>query len=204
MKYDFFHIAMNHQYPWSNHLPVKSGDVVTTGSINPYFNYYLNSYYPQETVNTPSGPVWHSRLQVLQELKDGRFQNPNSQHVAKMGFETAKYFSNYARELIWENIRKEEFNHLPSRQRCIWIAQGEENLEFWLKRIGKPEGEINVFRVVPSGSLHFTSEEHLLTDVEPYDVTLIKARKYWNGVVTDQLSTEVLFEGTLEIKEQVK
>jgi len=204
MTSDFFHIAMAYQYPWSRHAPLKSGDVLTTTDVNPFFNYYLNSYYPTETVKTPSGEVSFTRLQVLQELKEGRFTNPNSQHVARMGFETAKYFSNYARELIWENVRREEFLHLPSRQRCAWLAQGEANLEYWLKRIGKKEEEINVFRVVPNGSLHTASDEHLLVDVEPYDLTLQKARKYWSGIVTNPVATEILFEGTLEIKELIK
>ncbi|EQA6229221.1 DUF2441 domain-containing protein [Enterobacter hormaechei] len=129
--------------------------------------------------------------------------NPDSQYVAKMGFETARYFSNYVRELIWENVRKSEFNDLPSRQKCIWLAQGEDNLQFWLSRIGKSSKDINVFKVVPSGILHSADEELLLTDIEPYDETLIKARQYWSGIITNQNSKEVLFEGSLKIGELI-
>jgi len=200
---DYFHIADKKSQPWSTHQPIKIGDVLTTSTINPYFNYYLTSNYPKEIVTFPDGQQLLSRMFVLQEIKEKRMNNPNSQHVAKMGYETAKYFSNYTRELIWENVRKEEFNDLPSRQKCIWLAQGEENLQFWLNRIGKAAKDINVFRVIPSGSLHSANEELLLNDIEPYDETLMKARQYWSGLITNQNSKEVLFEGNLKIKELV-
>jgi len=58
--------------------------------------------------------------------------------------------------------------------------------------------------VVPNGNIHTASDEHLLSDVEPYEVTLNKARQYWNGVVSNPSAQEILFEGTLEIKEQIK
>ncbi|MFW7250743.1 DUF2441 domain-containing protein [Enterobacter sp. BNK-34] len=196
---DYFHIADKKSRPWSTHEPLKTGDVITTSEINPYFNYYLTSNYPKETVKFQEGQRQLSRLYVLQEIKENRMNNPDSQYVAKMGFETAKYFSNYARELILENVRKSEFNNLPSRQKCIWLAQGEENLQFWLSRIGKSLKDINVFKVVPSGILHSADEELLLSDIEPYDETLIKARQYWSGIITNQNSKEVLFEGSLKI-----
>ncbi|AFH14949.1 DUF2441 domain-containing protein [Cronobacter sakazakii] len=200
---DYYHIADKESRKWSQYEPVKVGDTLITGTVNPYFNYYLFPDYPKDWLETSNGLVEVSRLYVLQEIKEGRAFNSDSKYVARLGFETAKFFSNYTRELIWENIRKEEFSELPSRQKCIWLAEGEDNLNYWLRRIGKDSKEYNIFRVVPNGKLHTASDEHLLSDVEPYETTLNKARQYWHGVVKNPLAREILFEGILEVREQV-
>lgn len=48
------------------------------------------------------------------------------------------------------------------------VNKGEDNLHYWIERLGRPAEQITVFKVLPDGRMHTTSETHLSGDAESY------------------------------------
>jgi hypothetical protein len=204
MSDNFYHIASKVKYPWMQSDPLMVGTSITTEGVNPFFNYFLE--HPEPGVNvTVDGVVenW-TRMTYLWELSQNRVNTSLSiQRIAALGQDAAMHYCKYLRELIWENVRSSEFPEKPSRQRCIWLAEGEDNLKYWLPRIPASAETHRIFRVKPKGMFHYASDEHLMKDAELYPESLEKARKYWRGDIAQKCAQEILFEGTLDIIEEV-
>lgn len=123
--------------------------------------------------------------------------------IATIGYDLAMHFCQYLRELIWEDIRVRNFPDKPSRKRCLWLAEGEESLNYWLTKL-QPATDLHVFRVrIDDGKTHDASDEHLMRDNIAYDEALAMAERYWNGEIRNPTAKEVLFEGRLRIIEQI-
>lgn len=204
MSDSFYHIAPKNQYPWMKSNTMVVGTSITTGEVNPFFNYFLE--FPDVRIDVVVNGVnekW-TKLRFLNELKYGRMNTSYTvQQIAAIGQDAAMHFCKYTRELIWENIRASDFPNLPSRQKCIWLAHGDENLKYWVDTLPARRETHRIYKVVPTGKLHYASDEHLLDDSELYPETLAKAKKYWGGIITDKHAQEILFEGTLDIIEEI-
>lgn len=205
MALDYFYIATKKQYPWSIHAPLKLGDVVGTNDYNPFFNFFLSSNIPPMSVsNTGGGSINYTRMMYLHGIKTGTINtNLKIEDIATIGHELAMHFCKYTRELIWEAVRVEHYNNLPSRQKCLWLAHGEKNLEYWKKNLGLAVTDRNIFRVEIDGVTHEASDEHLMRDDIPYKEALTNAHRYWKGEVSNSLAKETLFMGNMRLLEEV-
>lgn len=203
MADDYFHITLNTRLPWSNNEPMAVGSSITTTDVNPFFNYYISYPYPRETFIQNGATHDISRIALLGHIASGNLHNSDMRYVAGIGHETAKHFCTYVRELIWESVRTSEFPELPSRQKCIWLTKGEDNLHYWIERLGRPAEQITVFKVLPDGRMHTTSETHLSGDAESYLESVEKSRRYWRGEIDNPLHQEILFEGTMLVESKV-
>ncbi len=126
----------------------------------------------------------------------------NSPNIAGIAYDLAKHLVAYVRELVWKDLRKKEFPHLPSRQRCIWLIPTLAGVKYWIKRM-ELSGEYQVLRVRLQGRIHKASESFLLGDSEPMEETIRKARQYWLGVVEAPNTEEIIFEGRVRVAEVV-
>ena len=106
----------------------------------------------------------------------------------------------YARELIWGDVRRSEFSHPPSRQRCVWLIPNQNGVKFWLQRMGVG-GRFQVLRVRVQGRLHTGSDSYLLHDSGPMLQALANARRYWRGDVAQAGTEEIIFEGRMRVEE---
>ncbi|EFJ3241765.1 DUF2441 domain-containing protein [Escherichia coli] len=177
--------------------------MASTEFPNPFFNYFLSSNIPPIPVNIGGRVTSYSRMQWLYGLKSGALTTElSAQMIATVGQEMAMHFCKYTRELIWEAVRVEGYADKPSRQKCLWVSQGEENLNYWISQLGLGNNQI-VYRVELDGIIHEASDEHLMNDDIPYNLALEKAKKYWDGEITKQLAREILFEGRMRILEQI-
>lgn len=200
---DFFYIATKSQNSWVRHKPIAVGDLVSTTFPNPFFNYFLNSSIPPIPVDVDGQLVNYTRMHWLYGLKAGTITTGTSaQLIATVGQEMAMHFCKYTRELIWEAVRVENYLDKPSRQKCLWVSQGEDNLNYWISQLGLGKNQA-VFRVDLEGKTHEASDEHLMNDDIPYDLALEKAHKYWKGEISNPLAKEILFEGKMRVLEQV-
>ncbi|QWL80823.1 DUF2441 domain-containing protein [Aeromonas hydrophila] len=193
---DYFHI--NRMVHWSPFKKWEVGEEIDIGGeSNPYFSFFESQQktYP---VNTDSGVVNVPGVHFIGEIARGAIQ---SSDAAKISNELVTHFVAYVRELIWEDIRKTEFPHLPSRQRCIWLIPSREGVAFWLNALGVKGQDYQIARVQLQGRLHVGSNEHLLGDSEPMLVTIKRARQYWLGISNSEATQEVLFEGRIRVKE---
>lgn len=200
---DYFYIATKSQNPWVKYRPLAVGDLASTSFPNPFFNYFLSSNIPPIPVNVNGHLTDYTRMQWLYGLKTGSLTTKCSvQDIAAVGQELAMHFCKYTRELIWEAVRVEYYPKKPSRQKCLWVSQGEESLHYWISQLGLWDNQ-TVFRVELDGVIHEASDEHLMNDDIPYDIALEKAHKYWSGEIVDPLKKEILFEGNMRILEHI-
>lgn len=201
MTDDFFYISGGTSDPWNDFNELKEGDICKTGSVNPYFNYFLKQL--------PGGIIVGNKrvtsLSFLNGVRDRAITTSfKVQDMADVGQKIAMHFCKYTRELIWENIRALEFSHLPSRQRCIWLSHGLKNLSYWERELGRQPGSYKVFKVELDGIMHEASDDFLMRDELVYTDAISMARDYWNGKITDENKKEILFEGTFTLVKQIK
>jgi hypothetical protein len=195
----YYHI--NRVAQWSPFPKWKEGDVIDIGGeSNPYFRFFeeqKKTYSVTTQDQTHHIPGKH----FLNLVKSGDVNCPD---VAGVAADLIQHFVSYVRELIWEDVRKSEFPHVPSRQRCIWLAADDEGVRYWLQNLGLEGQEFQIAKVQVQGRIHTASNEHLLSDSEPMLETLKRARQYWLGIHDDPASREILFEGRLKVLEFIQ
>lgn len=205
MPRDFFHITRTNVLPWSTYPLMQVGNVVETGAVNPFFNYFLAGVRQTIPVNINNLGIQHfSEMIFLTNLANGGMTTSMSvSDVARLGQDLAMHFCKYTRELIWEDIRAARYPEKPSRKKCLWLAEGEDNLNYWLSKLGSAN-DLLVFRVeVDEGITHDASDEHLMSDNMAYNEAIAMAECYWNGEISNPIAKEVLFEGRLRVLEHI-
>lgn len=111
-----------------------------------------------------------------------------------------KEYTMLIRELIYEEVRRNEFPRLPSRRHCIWLCD-KETLGLWLNTLGE---DTSVYRVKVSGNLHMCCGEQLEDNSINYTILTDAARRYWSGEnAKTSKEREYLLEGKVEIIEEL-
>lgn len=194
----FYHI--NQKAKWSVFNLLNIGDEIFIGNeSNPFFKYF-EEHQLTIPVTLESGKVIESPgIRFLRGVRD---KEVNCIELPQIAYDISVHFVKYVRELLWEDIRKAEFQNLPSRQRCIWLISSEDGIKYWQNRL-KCLNDFQVVKVKVEGNLHKANELLLLGDCEPMKVTIEKARQYWAGENADDGKEEILFEGKLEVLEIV-
>ncbi|MCU5775215.1 DUF2441 domain-containing protein [Winslowiella arboricola] len=201
MTKEYFHIQRL-GFPWTKKPAIKVGDVIKTEGFNPFFEYY-NSYR-HDLCPVNNGAQHIERLQLLENIALGNLETSSQVNTAKLGASIANHFILYSRELIFESVRAEKFSELPSRQKCIWVAEGQEGLKHWQERLkSKNCKETQVFRVEIDGKIHTASEENLPYGEHPHSEMLQLAENYWLGTSTDPRKMETFFEGTMKVLDKI-
>lgn len=105
-------------------------------------------------------------------------------------------------EKILEEVRKDKFNTLPSRQSCLYIAD-EESLEFWYnKSISERElKQTEIFEIeFIDVKTHYADSNWLEIDIVKEIEYYETANSYWNGEKKETSSTfEILAIGKFKI-----
>lgn len=108
----------------------------------------------------------------------------------------------YFQELIYEHIRQIKYNHLPSRQNCIWIVPYRNDLTEWEKILNCIRSRI--LKLNLTGEIFRTSGILISTDKNRQIINTFKnAEKYWSADIDGLDEKEYLFEGTVEIGEEI-
>lgn len=193
---DYYHI--NRLASWSPFEKWKEGaEINIGGESNPYFSFF-ETQKKEYSVTTDKGDMLIPGAHFIGCVARNEINSPNTANIAN---DLIKHFVAYVRELIWEDVRKSEFPHLPSRQRCIWLIPSREGVTFWLNRLGLKGQDFQIARVRLQGRFHVGSDEHLLGDSEPMSLTIKRARQYWLGIHDSEATQEILFEGRLKVQE---
>ncbi|XUA17448.1 DUF2441 domain-containing protein [Citrobacter sp. OP27] len=199
---DYFYITSSKTEKWNTFPPLKVGDVATTGAKNPFFNFFLSSNLPTERVENGDAIEQWSWMRFLGAIRNGDMLTGMSQQdIATRGHYLAMHFCKYTRELIWESVRREHFPDKPSRQKCLWVCHGIENLEYWKPHLNVDQSNLRVYRVALDGNTHEASNEYLMNDDIPYEQAIKMAHRYWNGEISNPVAKETLFEGDMKIIE---
>lgn len=120
-----------------------------------------------------------------------------------------KYSSELLKEYIFEEIRADEFPQVPSRGRCMFLfeAEQDQDAEIYLQKMGYSLTGRTLIKVEPVDGKCVTHR----TDAKLLDVNLGKqpeiaaaARRYWRGTTDPVELPEVLLEGSFVIREVVR
>lgn len=196
---DYFHI--NRVVPYSPHALLNVGDAVDIGGeSNPYFRFYEKNIRAYAVTSPDGKTVQVPGVKFIGGVTRGEINCPTLPSIA---FELSRHLASLIGELVWEDIRKKEFPHLPSRQRCIWLIPDMDGVKYWVSRLGFTPGTYQVLRVRCQGRMHVASEQYLLGDSVPLDEAISRARQYWLGVIPEQNAKEIIFEGRLTVHEVV-
>ena len=136
--------------------------------------------------------------------KKGIFKNKN------LIFDLSKALSNYdfiMREFALEEVRKQQFPHLPSRFRCMFLSEDADtclhNLQGFINR--GAGSNLQAIKVKVNGEAHFVKDYGVSRLGLSFNQYKDEAIKYWSQ---DQNSTsatkEILFVGDVEIVEILK
>ncbi len=108
------------------------------------------------------------------------------------------------RELIFEEVRKQDYNNSPSRRNCIWLTE-EENIEFWLKWIKQDGFDYKIYEFECEGNFHKGNQDFLDSEIVGYNEYYNNAVKYWSGESTNiKRNNEIIFNGEIKVIDILK
>ena len=193
----YFHINSNANL--SPHDLMRRGAVLEIGTqSNPFCGLY-ETYQRTYGVRQQDGSLSQvPAIEFLRRVKDGHVTADN---LAVTAWQTARHFMMLARELVWENIRLAEFRGEPSRWRCLFLIEREEEVREWLRVLGFQPMTHWIVKLRVTGRILKADSRFLAGDSEPLPVWYDKARRYWRGEVTENPLPEVLFEGKVTVEE---
>lgn len=196
---DYYHV--NRRVAWSAYTLLKEGDVLDIGGkSNPYFAYFETHRYAVPVTLPDGEKISSPAIRFLGAVERGEAQHPQLPRIAN---EIARHFVTYVRELIWEDVRRREFPHLPSRQRCFWLIPTIEGAKYWVARL-ECKADCQILKVQAQGRIHRANELYLLGDSEPMQETIQKARQYWLGIFPEDGKEEIIFEGRVKITQVIQ
>lgn len=105
------------------------------------------------------------------------------------------------RELAMEQVRREQFPHLPSRLACLYTSRTFEQARSWadfFRKIGRKVYSIVLLEV--DGSI-FDADACNCFDGMDNESDLESALRYWQNAPTEKPVIETLAAGTLTVKE---
>ncbi|OLS20702.1 MAG: hypothetical protein HeimC3_39680 [Candidatus Heimdallarchaeota archaeon LC_3] len=111
-----------------------------------------------------------------------------------------KHFGTYIRELVFEEVRRNRFSDLPSRQRCLWLIT-EKQLNRWRQLESFKNG--NIFLVKVKGNIHIGNAKFLHAYQTKMKFFHEFAEKYWKSMETPSNDDEIILEGEIEVLRQL-
>lgn len=130
--------------------------------------------------------VWHEHIKKHVALTMDRLGHIVHSHLQAI------------REQAFELVRLEQFPHRPSRTKCLWVCETEDEARRWLKTLNNQENSFQILRleVAEGANLHTASDGHILQAYESDDHLTQSAQAYWRGEATEGGLTEILLEGS--------
>lgn len=103
------------------------------------------------------------------------------------------------RELVFEDVRKVYFNHLPSRLKCMYVTKTLDECYDWLKIFKRTNKQPNqILKLKLSGNIFEGDASFILRQNNKIKEKIKQAHNYWSGIKRDDIK-ELLFEGFVEV-----
>jgi len=184
----------------------QEGQTISIGStFNPFFSFYQDHYTCLQSPDTRR--VFPIRWVVdhVLEVQDGK-----AEKLPELGFysydpvETLrgaslalKEYLMLIREFVFEEVRREQFPDLPSRQKCIWVMETPESVVYWAGKMDIPK---RLLKVRLAGEGHRASNDCLASDTLSLKEFRTNAVNYWSGEQSSSSPQhETLFEGSVYV-----
>ena len=101
------------------------------------------------------------------------------------------------RENVYEEIRRDYFNSLPSRTSCIWLCK-EKQLKFWQEQL--KEDNYKIFMIEVFGKTFKSNNNMIVAPSDSYKQMRKMAKKYWGyKEKTEKEDDEYLYVGKIKV-----
>lgn len=137
--------------------------------------------------------VWHKHIKENVALTMSRLDHIVHSHLQAI------------REQAFELVRLAQFPQRPSRTRCLWVSETEDEARSWLKELKNSEDSFQILKleVAEGANLHTASDGHILQAYDSDHHLTQSAQAYWRGEATDGGRTEILLEGSARVLDVV-
>lgn len=158
-----------------------------------------NNKFFEESMNFESKILMDNKKYPFKNVYEHYLSTKNIQGELKLLDDANNFINEFQiliRELGMEEIRRNLFPQIPSRQKCIWLCR-KEQINYWKNRIS---GKIDIFKVEIFDEPFKTRESFIPLPSDSYNEILRKSKEYWQGVDnTLNEDDEYLYVGKLKI-----
>ena len=105
------------------------------------------------------------------------------------------------RELAMEQVRREQFPHLPSRLACLYTSRTFEQARSWAEFFQKIGRKVYSIVILEVDGCAFDADACNCFDGVGDATDLENARRYWQNAPTEKPVIETLAAGTLTVRE---
>lgn len=165
------------------------------GERNLFLQYYDTATIGIRVSNGPTIPISHAVKQLKNTPDDQWHQH--CRLLLEQAGKAVKEMGTYIREVIFEEIRRDEFPDLPSRMSGIWFCDAA-GIAYWWPRMHS--GKKAIFETSVTGTLHRANQDFLVNDSIGHNELRDLARRYWSGEnVRNRPEEELLFCGEVRV-----
>lgn len=181
-------------YHISRKINWNKGDKLVIGeNENPFWNFSKN-YSPQYLVNGQPIPVF----QMFEQFSNFDLTQDNINFLYQVLKDVSKETAFCIREQVFENIRKEFYPDLPSRQKCLWLTD-KEQLPYWKTMAENTQRAVLTLEI--NGTIFCADDTWLTANTFSSQEYTERAHHYWSGEMTSTPRQEYLFCGRALVKE---
>jgi Protein of unknown function (DUF2441) len=192
-NYKLYHVTLTN--PYKQAFVAKQRVSIGT-QHNPFFAFYERAREYSVTDRDTGGIFQVKAVDWITRVRDKRILT-SPEILASIAHEVTQHYIMLCRELIMEEIRRDEFNgEPPSRQVCLYGCDTIEEARFWSQLLG---ADGSVCELKCTGVIHRADSRLLLKDSEPLSITRDRARSYWRGEASDDPRFETLFVGDITV-----
>lgn len=186
-----FHVTIQKTYKVALAIDqtIRLGD-----GYNPFFQFYENAR--EYAVAQENGTVMNVKaVSWLKHVRDGKI-TVDPARLASIASDIAVHYVMLCRELIMEQVRRDDFkSEPPSRQRCLYACETLDQARHWNDRLGGG----SICELSCTGTIHRADAALLLGDSEPLSLTIARAKMYWRGERSNHPEWETLFVGDAKV-----
>lgn len=177
-------------YHINSSKPFNIGDILNVGLK--YNNFYYEIYNIKHSFNNMDAN------EILLKMKQ-EHRLLLDKNEASIIFNTINDDAMITRELMFEEVRKEINSKLPSRLKCLYVCENQEEVENWLdifKRTNKKTYQILKLKL--TGDIFIGDASFILRQNISLNEKREQAKLYWSGARKNNIN-EYLFTGKAEV-----
>ena len=116
-------------------------------------------------------------------------------------FQTVNDDAMITRELMFEEVRKEEYTDLPSRLKCLYVCKTKKEMNDWINIFNRTnKKDFQLLKLKLTGKIFVGDASFILRQNISLNRKKEQAKMYWSGKKKDNIN-EYLFVGTAVVEE---
>ena len=121
--------------------------------------------------------------------------------TANLIFQTVNDDAMITRELMFEEVRKEEYTDLPSRLKCLYVCKTKKEMNDWINIFNRTNKKnFQLLKLKLTGKIFVGDASFILRQNISLNRKKEQAKMYWSGKKKDNIN-EYLFVGTAVVEE---